>query len=93
MFGKTSTPLYRWVKFSHTVLLHVLTRYEEVIVRLRTNEEITFFKEVISAKYDQVPDVRGAADGSKLDIQQTTNDRAQNKHYNGWMLDYDIISL
>ena len=44
MFGQTSTPMYRWLKFSRKVLLHVLSRNEDAIVRLPTNEEVSFFK-------------------------------------------------
>ena len=93
MFGQTSTPMYRWLKFSRKVLLHVLSRNEDAIVRLPTNEEVSFFKEVISAKYDNVPDVWAAADGLKLEIEQPQNDAAQNKLYNGWTHGHYVNSV
>ena len=44
MFGQTSTSLYKWLKFGHHVLLHVLNRTPEAHVKLLNREEVSAFK-------------------------------------------------
>ena len=44
MFGQTSTPLYKWLKFGRKVLLHVLSRYEPAMVKLPTAAKAEDFK-------------------------------------------------
>ena len=44
MFGQTSTPLYKWLKFGQHVLLHVLSPTPKAQIKLPTYEEEAKFK-------------------------------------------------
>ena len=48
MFGQTSTPLYKWLKFGCKILLHVLSCVTEVKVKLPTAEEVANFKTAVA---------------------------------------------
>ena len=90
MFGQTSTPLYRWLKFGRKVLLHVLSRAPEAQVMLPTREQVAEFKEAVSEKYPFCPNVWGAADGLKLLIEPPLSYEKQLRYYNGWKCDHYI---
>ena len=83
-FGQTSTPMYKWLKFARKCLLHALSRDVDSKVLIPTISQVKFFQEVIGAKYPLCSDVWAAADGLKLLIQKSTDERKQNMHYNGW---------
>ena len=69
VFGQTSSPLYKWLKFGRRVLLHVLSRVPEAQVKVPTSEEVASFKEAVVSKYVHCPNVWGACDGLKLLIE------------------------
>ena len=83
MFGQTSTPMYRWLKFGRRLLLHVLSRVPEAQVKLPTSTEIASFKAAVSEKYPSCPNVWGAADGLKLLIESPLSYAKQRRFYNG----------
>ena len=85
LFGLTSTPMYRWLKFGRLVLFHVLSDDDDSKVVLPTMDKIRFYQEVIGDKYPLCSDVWGAADGLKLLIQKADCEMKQNYHYNGWL--------
>ena len=84
MFGQTSTPMYRWLKFGRRLLLNVLSRVPEAQVKLPTSTEIASFKAAVSEKYPSCPNVWGAADGLKLLIESPLSYAKQRRFYNGW---------
>lgn len=90
MFGQTSTPLYRWLKFGRKVLLHVLSRLPCAQVKLPTDAEVVKFKEQVASKYPYCPNVWGAADGLKLLIAPPVGYEKQLRFYNGWKADHFI---
>ena len=47
LFGQTSTPMYKWLKFSRKVLLHVLSRDDESKVVLPTVDDVRFYQAAI----------------------------------------------
>ena len=51
MFGLTSTPMYKWLKFSMKVLLHALSRNTDYMVKKPTYEEVRFYQSAIAEKY------------------------------------------
>ena len=51
LFGQTSTPMYKWLKFGRKVLLHVLSREKSAVIKLPTEEEVHFFCQVIAERY------------------------------------------
>ena len=47
LFGLTSTPMYKWLKFARKVLLHVLSSDLNSKIRLPSIETIRFYQSVI----------------------------------------------
>ena len=90
MFGQTSTPLYKWLKFGRKVLLHVLSRTDVAQVRLPTTAEVNLFKLAVSEKYPHCPNVWGAADGLKLMIEPPKGYNRQLRYYNGWKCEHYV---
>ena len=90
MFGQTSTPLYKWLKFGRKVLLHVLSRTPQAQVRLPTATEVESFKNAVKEKYPHCPNVWGAADGLKLLIEPPKGYNRQLRYYNGWKCEHYI---
>ena len=90
MFGQTSTPMYKWLKFGRRVLLHVLSRTPEAQVKLPIPEEVASFKEAVADKYPFCPDVWGTADGLKLLIEPPGSYDRQLRYYNGWKASHFI---
>ena len=93
MFGQTSTPMYKWLKFGRKVLLHILCRDPDAIVRLPTSDEVIFYQSAIVNKSPNVAEVRAAADGLKLFIQAVGKSNEQNKYYNGYTHGHYINSV
>ena len=63
IFGQTSTPLYKWLKFARCVLLSVLTEDENSQICSPTAEEVASFQAAIGAKETYCADVWGALMG------------------------------
>ena len=75
------------------MLLHILSRDPDSIVRLHTAEEVYFYKDTIGSRYQHVPDIWAAMDGLKLLLQETGEDGKQKKCYNGWTHGHYINSV
>ena len=84
VFGQTSTPLYKWLKFGRCILLSILTQDPESKISKPTVENVIEYSEAIHARYDLLQNVWGALDGLKTNIEETTNGGTQNNFYNGW---------
>ena len=84
MFGQTSTPLYKWLKFCRKVLLHVLTRDSRAKVKLSSSEQVNEFQQYVGEKYLHYAEVWGAGDGIKLFIEPPQSYMKQLRYYNGW---------
>ena len=78
LLGQTSTPLYHWLIFGHTVLLHNLSKDPDAKVSIPNNYELKFYREAIWAEKPICENVWAAADGLKLLIQESTTDSKQN---------------
>ena len=74
LFGQTSSPMYRWLKFGHQVLLYILSRDSDAKVSMPINDEVIFYREAIGAKYPIYNHGWAVADGLKLLIQNPTED-------------------
>ena len=85
-FGMTSTPTYRWLKFSRKILLSVLQHHDEASVILPTQDEVDKYVDAIGQKYETLGEqkVWAAADGLKVPLAKSTKWRVQNQYYNGW---------
>ena len=85
-FGLTSTPKYKWLKFSRHVLLYVLKDDPLARVAPPSADELETYVAAIGNKYPILGDqkVWGAADGLKIRLQQSTNWAIQNRYYNEW---------
>ena len=90
LFGQTSTPIYKWLKFGRKVLLYALSRDYKAEITLPTDEETEFFCHAIETKYESLPNFWSAYDGLKLLIQEPTVDQKQNQLYNGWKHTHNI---
>ena len=66
LFGQTSTPLYKWLNIGSKVLLHILSTDPDSKVSMPTNANVSFYHEVIGAKYPTYDNTWVAADGIKL---------------------------
>lgn len=85
-FGLTSTPMYRWLKFSRKLLLVILGKHPLAKVTAPSKEELEKYVVAIGVKYPilWMERVWGAADGLKVPLQQSSNWAVQNQYYNGW---------
>ena len=81
MFGQTSTPLYKWLKFARCILLSVLVEHKDAQICTPTAEEVVSFQRAIGNKYPYCANVWGALDGLKAAIQKPGNDSVQNKFF------------
>ena len=93
IFGQTSTPLYKWLKFARCVLLSVLMDDPDSQIRSPTAEEVASFQAAIGAKYPYCADVWGALDGLKASIEKPDNENVQNQFYNGWTHGHYVNSI
>ena len=86
-FGLTSTPVYKWLKFSRRILLFVLQKNPLAVVRPPTEAEVGKYSASIAAKYPILQgsnSVWAAMDGLKTPLQQPSDWFVQNRYYNGW---------
>ena len=85
-FNTTSTPTYKWLKFSRKILLSVLQNHPHAIVTPPTENEVDNYVEAIGRKYPALLEERvwAAADGLKIPLAQSSNWRVQNQFYNAW---------
>ena len=79
IFGQTSTPLYKWLKFKRCILLSVLIDDDDSKIRLPNTEEVRSFQAAIGAKHPYYAQVWVALDRLKATIAKPTNDSAQSK--------------
>mmetsp|Transcript_15572 Transcript_15572/g.23047 ORF Transcript_15572/g.23047 Transcript_15572/m.23047 type:complete len:284 (-) Transcript_15572:82-933(-) len=86
-FGLTSTPMYKWLKFSRQVLLFALQKHPLGKVIPPTQSEVDSYIKAIGAEYPILErhNVWGAADGLKVHLQKSSNWAIQNQFYNGWV--------
>eukprot|EP00536_Pseudo-nitzschia_multiseries_P006357 jgi/Psemu1/65555/estExt_Genemark1.C_1340006 len=87
-FGLTASPMYRWLKFGHKLLLCALQDHPAAKVCLPNKEETQQYVDAIAAKYRALGSHRvwAACDGLKLHIQQSGDWTKQNPYYNGWTI-------
>ena len=83
LFGQTSTPMYRWLKFGRMILFKYLINNDDTKLKLPSQEEIQVFKNTISDKYPVLDNVYGAVDGLKLKVQESGNFYIQDHLCNG----------
>ena len=94
-FGLTSTPIYKWLKFSRRMLLFVLQHHPLAKITAPSSEEVDSYAKAIGDKYPILSPHRvwAAADGLKLLLERSTNWLIQNKFYNGWTADTYVNSV
>lgn len=95
-FGQTSSPIYKWLRFSRRVLLYAMQqRVIESSIKKPTREEIDVYSNAISALYPilEGEKVWGAADGIKISIQGNCDYLKQNRNFNGWLHGHFINSV
>lgn len=78
IFGQTSTPLYKWLKFGRCVLLSILIKDPDAKISKPTSDEAKEYSAAINSKYNMLPNVWGALDGLKTDIEEAGDDGVQN---------------
>ena len=84
IFGQTSTPMYKWLKFARRVLLVCLINDPDARITLPTEADVKKYQEAIGAKYPEVAEVWAAADGLKLCVEASGNYCTQNMFFNGY---------
>ena len=75
--------MYRWLKFSRRVLFKCLINDDSAKLQHPSIEKINTYCEAIGTKYPILPNVWGAMDGLKVDIQDSGKVYEQNRFYNG----------
>ena len=85
-FGLTSSPMYKWLKYSRCVLLYVLQHHPFARISLPTEEEVNLYILAIGKIYKALANERvwAAADGLKTPLQKSVDWAIQNRYYNGW---------
>jgi len=75
VFGLTSKPLYKWLKYSRKVLLYVLQNHPDAIIRPPSDEEVEAYVAATGRNYEALRTKRvwGAADGLKVKLQHSNN--------------------
>ena len=76
--------MYKWLKFYCKILLHILCRDPDAIVRIPTFDEVRFYRSAIGRKYPNISEVWAVDDGLKTFIQAVEKSNEQNKYYNGY---------
>ena len=92
-FGQTSSPMYLWLKFGRRILLKSLINDDDAKLDVPNEEKLTTFTEAIGNKYPELPNVWGAMDGLKLNVQESGKVYQQNQYYNGWTHGHYVNSL
>ena len=94
-FGMTSTPLYKWLKFSRKILLFVLQKHPHAAVVTPTQADVDKYVDAIGQKYESLREhkVWAAADGLKIPLAKSSKWRVQNQYYNGWTGDTYVNSV
>lgn len=94
-FGLTSTPMYRWLKFSRRILVYILHKHPLAKVSLPSEDELKTYVDAIGTKYPLLKAEKAwaAMDGLKVPIQQSSNWLVQNQFYNGWTCSTYINSV
>ena len=93
IFGFTSAPLSRWIRYGRRLLVMCLRHHPDSAIKLPTREEIAQFQVAISSMYTSIPYVYAALDGLKLTLEQAGDDDTQNAFYNGWTCDHYVSCL
>ena len=93
MFGLTSSPMYKWLKFGRKVLIASIQDDDDAKVRCPTVIEIRAYQLAIGNKYSMVSEAYAALDGLKLSIEEAGNDSDQNMFFNGWTHGHYVNSL
>ena len=67
-FGLTSTPMYKWLRFSRKTLLYALQHHPNARVVLPNGFDVSNYSAAIANKYPVLRQYRvwGAADGLKI---------------------------
>ena len=84
VFGQTSTPLYKWLKFGRCILLSILIQDPESKISKPTVDNAIEYSAAIHVKYDLLTNVWDALDGLKTNIEKAGDGGTQNNFYNGW---------
>ena len=84
IFGQTSTPMYKWLKFARRILVACLINDPDARIILPTVAEVRKYQDAIGAKYPEVAEVWAAADGLKLCVEASGNYCTQNMFFNGY---------
>jgi hypothetical protein len=93
IFGQTSTPMYKWIKFGRRILLHVLSRSSIAKVKLPTENEVVTMQDAAFDKYPSCGDVWGAGDGLNLLIAPPVSYGKQVRFYNRWKIGHHVKLL
>ena len=93
VFGQTSTPFFKWLKFGRKILLSLLIDDLQAKVTPLSPEEVEFYRNAIGNKYPLMGDVWGALDGLKTTIEEAGTVSVQNAFYNEWSHGHYLSSL
>ena len=71
--------MYKWLKFGRKVLLYVLYRDPDAVIRLPTYDDVRFYQSAICTKYPNIAEAWDGADVLKLFIPVVGHGNTQNK--------------
>ena len=84
LFGQTSTPMYKWLKFSCKVLLQVLSRDINSKVALPTHEKNVSTNQLLGLSIHCVRMSGLLLMGLNFFWKKSTSKQKQNYYFNGW---------
>ena len=85
IFGLTSTPLGKWVKFGWQVLIKILHNHPHSRIALPHPDDILVYKEAVSRRHRHLQDVAFAADGVNLFIEACRDELDHKNAFYKWM--------
>eukprot|EP00977_Amphora_coffeiformis_P012498 scaffold3079_cov174-Amphora_coffeaeformis.AAC.9 len=92
-FGLVGTSCGDWLRFGKRVIVHVLSKREDSVVRLPSAEKVSRYKEAIERKYPVLKDVAFVGDGLNILLQKAGDQTMQEVFYNGWKSGYFITNM
>ena len=92
-FGLVGTSCGDWLRFGKRVLVHVLCKRDDAMVRLPDGPKVVQYKAAVERKYPVLKNVAFVGDGLKILLQKAGDPTTQEAFYNGWKSGHYITNV
>lgn len=87
LFGITGSVSLLFLPSTRRLLVHVLRKNRDSMVRMPSSNEAEEFKNAFRTSHPLLSDIFSVADGSKLRLEQSRSSKIQDMFFNGWTHD------